>query len=414
MISAAASIARKTRRLAARCLVLAAMVAAAPHGRATTVSFNGSWTPDAGIPDNDDNGISTSQTITADFRTIGSVSVNFATTGGWNGDLYAYLTHDSGISILLNRPGKTAGNPSGSDNSGFNVTFSDAAAADIHTDPSGNAAVTGTWQPDGRTVDPAVVLETSPRSAMLANFNGLDPGGSWTLFVADVASGETATLTSWGLSLLPPDQLTVTSGTTTFSNTKNAYNGPVSVGTGATLEVTATGTMTAMTQISVNGGTLLLGGAGSERINDGTGEAPLTLLSGGTVRLDGGAITESFGTLAITDGGVLDFGPGSGRINFSASSAQVWSGLLSVWNWTGADDELFFGASASGLTAGQMAAVRFYSDNGVTFLGAGNLLSSGSLVPVPEASPLLMPALLTLTICLHRRQRRIFKRTAKP
>ena len=61
--------------------------------------------------------------------------------------------------------------------------------------------MTGSFQPDGRTTDPLAVLATDARPAMLSSFTGLDANGSWTLFLADQASGEVSTLQSWSLSI---------------------------------------------------------------------------------------------------------------------------------------------------------------------------------------------------------------------
>lgn len=64
--------------------------------------------------------------------------------------------------------------------------------------------LTGSWQPDGRVIDPsspAAAFDTAPRSDMLDVFNGLDPNGQWTLFVADLAPGGVSTLVSWGLDI---------------------------------------------------------------------------------------------------------------------------------------------------------------------------------------------------------------------
>lgn len=36
---------------------------------------------------------------------------------------------------------------------------------------------------------------------MLSSFNGLDPNGSWTLFIADLGTGDQGTLTSWGMTI---------------------------------------------------------------------------------------------------------------------------------------------------------------------------------------------------------------------
>src|SRR5215210_9531372 len=40
-----------------------------------------------------------------DYNQITSISFTFTTTGGWNGDLYAYLSHGDGFGVLLNRVG---------------------------------------------------------------------------------------------------------------------------------------------------------------------------------------------------------------------------------------------------------------------------------------------------------------------
>src|SRR6186997_538920 len=48
---------------------------------------------------------------------------------------------------------------------------------------------------------PVSVLDTDARTLLLSSFNGLDPHGGWTLFVADISSGEEHTLNSWSLQL---------------------------------------------------------------------------------------------------------------------------------------------------------------------------------------------------------------------
>src|SRR5262249_30283949 len=132
------------------------------------------------------------------------VTVSLDISGGSNGDLYAYLQHGStGFAVLLNRVGKTASDPFGYSDSGFHVILSDAASLDIHNyGGNGGNALTGTWQPDGRTADPQLVLDTSPRTAMFNSFLGSDPNGVWTLTVADMAGGGgQAVLQSWGVNV---------------------------------------------------------------------------------------------------------------------------------------------------------------------------------------------------------------------
>jgi subtilisin-like proprotein convertase family protein len=156
-----------------------------------------------GIPDNDSVGVADNRTVSGtSITSIDLITVTLNITGGWNGDLYAYLVHDTGFSVLLNRPGRTLATPDGSASSGMVVTLEDAAATDIHTGiPMSGGSFTATFQPDGRNVDPLVVLDTTPRTAPLSSFNGLSADGGWTLFVADQSPGSTSTLASWTLNI---------------------------------------------------------------------------------------------------------------------------------------------------------------------------------------------------------------------
>lgn len=173
------------------------------------------------IPDNSAVGVAHEQEVTGLVGALEFVEVDLRITSRgsgpmFNGDLYVTLTHDSGYSVLLNRVGRRASSSSGYADNGFDIRLSDAAAADVHSyrlTLSGNefipisnlspaAPLTGTWQPDGRAVDPGVVVVTSPRSAGLSTFGGLNPNGVWTLFVADLGTGGLAKLDSWALHLV--------------------------------------------------------------------------------------------------------------------------------------------------------------------------------------------------------------------
>jgi subtilisin-like proprotein convertase family protein len=154
------------------------------------------------IPDGNPTGLSSTINVEGLGTQLLDVTVNLDISGGSNGDLYAYLSHGgSGFAVLLNRVGKTATDPFGYGDAGFHITLSDAASLDIHN-YGGNSglALTGTWQPDGRNVNPQLVLDTSPRTARFNSFLGSDPNGLWTLVVADMAAGGgQATLQSWGV-----------------------------------------------------------------------------------------------------------------------------------------------------------------------------------------------------------------------
>ena len=163
-----------------------------------TISTN--WTGSQVIPDNNASGVAFSFNLSAGSPlVITNVTVDLQLSGGWNGDLYAYLSHGSGFAVLLNRLGTTAANPDGSGVSGLNVQFSDSYLTDIHT--ALNNPLTGNFAPDGRNVNPYGALDTDPRTALLGGFNGLDPNGTWTLFFADVSPLATSTIQGWSVNI---------------------------------------------------------------------------------------------------------------------------------------------------------------------------------------------------------------------
>jgi len=159
------------------------------------------------IPDGNTAGASDDRIVVSAISSITSIAVDLVTTDEFNGDLYGYLRHSSGFSVLLNRPGRTTANNFGYADSGFNVQFTDTAGnGDIHlyqavVTPASGAPLTGVWAPDGRNADPDLVVDTTPRNSMLNSFNGLDANGTWTLFLMDDSSGGTSTLNSWGLEI---------------------------------------------------------------------------------------------------------------------------------------------------------------------------------------------------------------------
>jgi len=162
------------------------------------------------IPDGSFIGVSDTRSLTTSLVTVTDVKVRLKISGTFNGDLFCYVTHGSGYSVLLNRVGRTAGNPFGYDDPGLDVTFDDAAGNDVHVyrlTVTGNhntplgTNVMGDWVADGRTNRPDQVLDTDARPALLSALTNLDPNGTWTIFVADLAGGDQHTLVSWGLEI---------------------------------------------------------------------------------------------------------------------------------------------------------------------------------------------------------------------
>ena len=142
------------------------------------------------IPDGNPVGVSFTGTYdqATPGATVSGVTVNLNISGGYNGNLYAYLVAPNGTLVtLLDRPGVTSGNPFGYAGSGMNITLSDAAVGSIQTTvETAGLTVTGNYQTAGT----------------LAGFNGSVADGTWTLFFADrVTGGGQATLTSWSLGI---------------------------------------------------------------------------------------------------------------------------------------------------------------------------------------------------------------------
>lgn len=177
--------------------------------RCAGAGFVEMWSGSQPLPDNDSSGWAYTFTSSVPDAPVSDVNVTLKLTGGFNGDLYAYLVHGSGQAVLLNRAGRDTGMLYGYPDTGFSVTLDDEAplvggitAPDLHLyetlspvfDIGGG--LTGLWQPDARTADPAAVVAGSPRSAFLSNFDGLPTDGSWTIFIADLSAGGVSTLES--------------------------------------------------------------------------------------------------------------------------------------------------------------------------------------------------------------------------
>jgi subtilisin-like proprotein convertase family protein len=195
-------------------LGFALLLACAPAAGAATIFLTDNVLED--IPDGSSSGLARAFAVSAALETITALEVNLqigATAGGdaFLGDLYVYLTNGTDLAVLLNRPGRSATAPAGySDNQSLNVTFTNTAVEDIHnyrlsvTGSASNplaAALGGTWLADGRSSDPASVLDTDTPSARLNIFNGSAASHDWSLYVADLSGGGTHQLVSWSIKL---------------------------------------------------------------------------------------------------------------------------------------------------------------------------------------------------------------------
>ncbi len=172
---------------------LICLIAATLSAQATiyTTNWNSGFANAGVVPDNNFSGWSDSRSVsTMPAGTFVGLSIDLQLTGGWNGDLYAYLVHSTGFSVLLDRVGAPGVGAFGYGDAGMNVNLA-ATGSSIHGYGGGSvfsATPTGTWLTDNT-------------SGSLASFLSTTPNGTWSLFIADLSGGGVTTVQSWGLQM---------------------------------------------------------------------------------------------------------------------------------------------------------------------------------------------------------------------
>ncbi len=181
----------------------------AANALAQSVSFSTNITVNTAIPDNNPSGLASSFSLNGFNSAISNITVSIDVTGGYNGDLYAYLTGPGGFAVLLNRTGVGSASANGYGDTGFAVTFM-SAGLDIHNYGAGSyttnsfGQLTGNWGVDGRAISPfstGSAFDTAPRTALLDSFLGTSPNGTWGFFIADYSPGNVSTLVSYSVSI---------------------------------------------------------------------------------------------------------------------------------------------------------------------------------------------------------------------
>jgi len=192
--------------------VIATALFAACFANGQVFSTNVLTTVNTAIPDGNFSGLASTATISTLPGAITSVTLTLDITGGFNGDLYAYLAGPvGGFSVLVNRTGVTSGDPAGYADTGFNITFANGSP-NVHfyqlNSPgfdSGSGQLLGTWAPDGRNIDPASspsAFGSASTGADLSTFVGHAANGNWTFFIADMSGGGQSTLVNWGMTVV--------------------------------------------------------------------------------------------------------------------------------------------------------------------------------------------------------------------
>ena len=136
------------------------------------------------------------QTITTTYQgTITAVSLSFNISGGYNGDLYGYLSYNDGVHPaqtleVLNRMGGGSTVASGAGFAG--VTLMDGGSlGNIHAalPGAGTAVAVGSYLPDSAGV------------TFASTFGGMKAGGTWTLAFFDRLASDQSTLGGWSLNI---------------------------------------------------------------------------------------------------------------------------------------------------------------------------------------------------------------------
>lgn len=172
-------------------LTAALATSLAAHATLYTTNWSTGFANGGIVPDNNFSGWSDSRTISGlTGGSVAGLAVELQLSGGWNGDLYAFLVHDSGFTVLLDHVGVGVSGVSayGYGDAGMDVTLG-ATGTSIHQYGGNNTfsgAPTGTFQTDNT-------------SGSLSSFVGTNPNGTWSLFIADTSGGGVTTVENWGL-----------------------------------------------------------------------------------------------------------------------------------------------------------------------------------------------------------------------
>lgn len=198
-------------------------------------------------------------------------------------------------------------------------------------------------------------------------------------YTGAVTLGGNATLTSTGGGLISFLNALIGGNATLAVNTA----GPVSFVSASnlvSLTKDGSGTMTLSGQSTYTGTTNLNAGTLSLGASNALFSTSPFRANGGTFALNGH--TQTLGLLTITANSVFNFGGSGGTLTFADSSAQAWSGTLTITNYSTATNSLRFGSSSTGLTPTQLSLLRF-TDYGNA---AGQIDSSGLITPsaIPE------------------------------
>ncbi|HWS57978.1 MAG TPA: Ig-like domain-containing protein, partial [Actinotalea sp.] len=220
-----------------------------------------------------------SLTVSGLTGTVTAVTVTLHNlTHGSLEDVDAMVVAPTGANLVVLSDAGVPGPGAFATNATF--TFSDSATSSIHpgNNPSGSYRPTNNG---GGDAFPAPAPAPSAQTTLAGAFNGLNPNGTWQLFIVDDAAGDAGSLAG-GWSLTVTTAVAAAASTTTLTSSAN----PSTVGQSVTFTATVT-----------SGGTPVT--AGTVQLSDGaTPLGTVSLNAAGTATLTTSAL--SVGTHPIT------------------------------------------------------------------------------------------------------------------
>ncbi len=172
-------------------------------------------------------------------------------------------------------------------------------------------------------------------------------------------------------------------------NAANTFTGDTEINFG-TLEANATGSLASTGNITVNGGSLLVGA------NNAINESAAMDLAGGTLEFNGN-INETVGALTLSANSVIDMGGGNIALEFSNLVTQLTSTTqLKIYNYTLYSDHISFGSNTN--LSDSLPYISFYSGFGTGFIGNSFIegINPYEIRPVPEPETWATGILLVL------------------
>ncbi|MBN8712264.1 MAG: autotransporter-associated beta strand repeat-containing protein [Verrucomicrobia bacterium] len=171
----------------------------------------------------------------------------------------------------------------------------------------------------------------------------------------------------------------------------NTMTGDVLITGGTLATAGSVASLGSVGQITIDGGTFQLGQsegiANSATLNQGSGR----------MVIGASAIQETLGAWVVSDTAVLDFNNFAAGLTFASLEID---GTLAIYNYQGASTTLTI---LSGSAVGDLSQVAFYSDEGSTYLGSGEIVGT-SLQVVPEPATFLLVGLGATALWLRRRR----------